>query len=129
MADPLLKVDSGGDPVLMDIVNRLVDHVRALEFQLASLRISGGIAGCYVAVVQTGGIAAAVDDDHPGVGNVMLRILSGDGILRDSNIIVPCFNIAKGADGGVVAGKQIQCKALQNKPGFLMVDVDPCPPT
>jgi hypothetical protein len=127
---PLLKTVSGtGLPEIEDV---LLDHAEAigrLERLIQLLTASGGVAGCYIGTVQTGGISEAIDDDTPGFGNIMIRQVYGEYFARDSGIVVPVLNIAKGTNGRIVAGKQIATMPILNKPGHQLVVLDPCPPT
>lgn len=122
-----------GIPELDAAFEDMAAQILALQRQVAALQVSGGVAGCYIGTVQAPGITAAVDDETPGYGTIMIRQVYpastvGRFKLRDTGILVPAFNIAQGTTGEIAEGKQVASMPILNKPGHQLIILDPCPP-
>jgi hypothetical protein len=130
-----LPVPQTGVPELDAVFDEYATRILQLERMVQTLLGAGGrgVAGCFIGTVQAGGISAAVDDDTPGYGTMMLRQVYPTGPaaygLRDSGIIVPVINIAQGTLGEIAEGKQIATQPILDRSGHQLVILDPCPPT
>jgi hypothetical protein len=134
-----LSVPQTGVPDIDAVIDEWASRILQLELLVQTLLsgTGGRAAGCLIGVVQDAGggigIPAATDDNTPGVGTMMIRQVYPTGVdtygLRDSGIIVPAFNIARGSLGAIDAGKQIATIPILGTPRHQLVILDPCPPT
>lgn len=114
-------IQSGLPAELIEVLEDHASQILALQRLVAGSGGAGGIAGvagCLIGTVQAGGLPAATDNDHPGQGNIMIRVMTGDYILRDSQILVPCLNTSSTA---FAQGQQVPTIPLMNKAGFRIV--------
>jgi hypothetical protein len=120
------------DACLEDMASQILD----LQRQVAALQtalIAAG-AGAYIGTVVNADIPAATDDDTPGVGLIEVRQLYTGSSVDQIKIRGPGFrarvlNLAQGADGPILLGKQVISIPILNTPGYQVVIFDPCPPT